>query len=114
MAGRTGLEPATSGVTGRCSNRLNYRPKSISARTARTGVRFPRPEIPARIGLAKWRLGRQGPYRLSGASRAARLHRGLHLRRLHLEHETHVAEDADPTRHERLDRLECAAGHLVG
>ena len=25
MADRTGLEPATSGVTGRHSNRLNYR-----------------------------------------------------------------------------------------
>ena len=27
VAGRTGLEPATSGVTGQCSNQLNYRPK---------------------------------------------------------------------------------------
>jgi hypothetical protein len=27
MAGRTGLEPAASGVTGRRYNRLNYRPK---------------------------------------------------------------------------------------
>ena len=26
LAGRTGLEPATSGVTGQCSNQLNYRP----------------------------------------------------------------------------------------
>ena len=26
MAGRTGFEPATSGVTGQCSNQLNYRP----------------------------------------------------------------------------------------
>ncbi len=26
MAGRTGLEPATSGVTGRRSNQLNYHP----------------------------------------------------------------------------------------
>ena len=26
MAGRTGLEPATSDVTGRRSNQLNYRP----------------------------------------------------------------------------------------
>ncbi len=32
MAGRTGLEPATSDVTGQRSNRLNYRPtaKSLS------------------------------------------------------------------------------------
>ena len=27
MAGRTGLEPATSCVTGRRSNQLNYHPK---------------------------------------------------------------------------------------
>ena len=27
MAGRTGLEPATSCVTGRRSNQLNYRPR---------------------------------------------------------------------------------------
>ena len=26
VAGRTGIEPATSGVTGQCSNQLNYRP----------------------------------------------------------------------------------------
>jgi hypothetical protein len=26
MAGRTGLEPATSGLTGQRSNHLNYRP----------------------------------------------------------------------------------------
>ncbi len=31
MAGRTGLEPATSGVTGRRSNQLNYRPQPSSA-----------------------------------------------------------------------------------
>ena len=41
VAGRTGLEPATSGVTGRCSNRLNYRPartvlRSISQNRPRT------------------------------------------------------------------------------
>ena len=30
QAGRTGLEPATSAVTGRCSNQLNYRPTRFS------------------------------------------------------------------------------------
>ena len=34
MAGRTGLEPATSGVTGRRSNQLNYRPRE----TTRTNI----------------------------------------------------------------------------
>uniref|UniRef100_E6QAJ6 Uncharacterized protein n=1 Tax=mine drainage metagenome TaxID=410659 RepID=E6QAJ6_9ZZZZ len=29
LAGRTGLEPATSGVTGRHSNQLNYHPNKI-------------------------------------------------------------------------------------
>jgi hypothetical protein len=29
MAGRTGLEPATSDVTGRRSNQLNYRPREL-------------------------------------------------------------------------------------
>jgi|WetSurMetagenome_2_1015567.scaffolds.fasta_scaffold03030_12 hypothetical protein len=32
MAGRTGLEPATSCVTGRRSNQLNYRPKAVCCR----------------------------------------------------------------------------------
>lgn len=31
MAERTGLEPATPGVTGRYSNQLNYRSASIGA-----------------------------------------------------------------------------------
>jgi hypothetical protein len=31
MAQRTGLEPATPGVTGRYSNRLNYRCASVAA-----------------------------------------------------------------------------------
>ena len=31
MAQRTGLEPATPGVTGRYSNRLNYRCASVEA-----------------------------------------------------------------------------------
>ena len=32
LAGRTGLEPATSAVTGQCSNQLNYRPRLIVER----------------------------------------------------------------------------------
>ena len=39
MAERTGLEPATSGVTGRHSNQLNYRSFSIS----REMIGAPRP-----------------------------------------------------------------------
>ncbi len=31
LAERTGLEPATPGVTGRYSNQLNYRSKNLSA-----------------------------------------------------------------------------------
>ncbi len=34
MADRTGLEPATSGVTGRHSNQLNYRSAMLIAITA--------------------------------------------------------------------------------
>ena len=32
LAGWTGLEPATSSVTGRCSNQLNYQPKNYSSK----------------------------------------------------------------------------------
>ena len=32
LAGATGLEPATSGVTGRRSNQLNYAPDYISSK----------------------------------------------------------------------------------
>ena len=39
MAGRTGIEPATSGVTGQCSNQLNYRPARRSSRNR--GSRIP-------------------------------------------------------------------------
>ncbi len=35
MAGRTGLEPATSDVTGRRSNQLNYRPRELQEKTVR-------------------------------------------------------------------------------
>ena len=31
LAGWTGLEPATSGVTGRHSNQLNYHPMAVDA-----------------------------------------------------------------------------------
>ncbi len=36
MAGRTGLEPATSAVTGQCSNQLNYRPVVLNLPPQRT------------------------------------------------------------------------------
>ncbi len=44
MAQRTGLEPATLGVTGRYSNRLNYRckvslSKSLLCQSGRTSVK---------------------------------------------------------------------------
>ena len=35
MAGRTGIEPATSDVTGRRSNQLNYRPRELMENTLR-------------------------------------------------------------------------------
>jgi hypothetical protein len=35
MAGWTGLEPATSDVTGRRSNQLNYHPAKVDARPPR-------------------------------------------------------------------------------
>ena len=43
MAGRTGLEPATSCVTGRRSNRLNYHPlkKGTNNNTVLEAATFP-------------------------------------------------------------------------
>ncbi len=38
LAGPTGLEPATSGVTGRHSNQLNYDPKSGLVVVGGTGI----------------------------------------------------------------------------
>ncbi len=71
MAGRTGLEPATSGVTGQCSNQLNYRPARDS-RFSRPGGRTPaqgrRPRgFRAWISpLPSWAPGRPGPRPASG------------------------------------------------
>ncbi len=42
MAERTGLEPATPGVTGRYSNQLNYRSKKLGVPT---GIRTPVPTV---------------------------------------------------------------------
>ena len=38
MAGWTGLEPATSDVTGRRSNRLNYHPARVGAGSLWEGI----------------------------------------------------------------------------
>ncbi len=38
VAGVTGLEPATSGVTGQRSNQLSYTPKPDAVRTVKTAV----------------------------------------------------------------------------
>ena len=40
LAGATGLEPATSGVTGRRSNQLSYAPNASAA-----GVKEPTPRV---------------------------------------------------------------------
>ena len=39
MAGATGLEPATFGVTGRHSNQLSYAPAAVPQRATREGGR---------------------------------------------------------------------------
>src|SRR5690606_8092351 len=49
-AGRTGLEPATSGVTGRRYNRLNYRPWALFRRGERRERDYG-PRQPARQGI---------------------------------------------------------------
>ena len=49
MAGSTGLEPATSGVTGRRSNQLNYDPAVVKD----VRSRFPSAR------LSGWRAGRR-------------------------------------------------------
>ena len=51
MAERTGLEPATPGVTGRYSNRLNYRSgirKCFAAMAERTGLEPATPGVTGR------------------------------------------------------------------
>ena len=40
MAGTTGFEPATSDVTGRRSNQLNYVPTLVSVRTYYSSTRY--------------------------------------------------------------------------
>ena len=54
VAGRTGLEPATSGVTGRCSNQLNYRPprtrERVSCRNSWGTQYAARPDVRGRRG----------------------------------------------------------------
>jgi hypothetical protein len=47
MAGRTGLEPATSGLTGQRSNQLNYRPHVKKRAIRLKPVRFSRLSVVA-------------------------------------------------------------------
>ena len=50
--GATGLEPATSGVTGRRSNQLSYAPRAREKNSALP----PDPSRGARLGTATWRF----------------------------------------------------------
>ena len=52
MAVRTGLEPATSCVTGRHSNQLNYRTLSLATVVVRTGLELCFRNRGAKITLA--------------------------------------------------------------
>jgi hypothetical protein len=59
MAGATGLEPATSGVTGRRSNQLSYAPAALDLRWALLpfrprGVKYAPGTVPA------WVVGDEG------------------------------------------------------
>jgi hypothetical protein len=62
--GATGLEPATSGVTGRRSNQLSYAPRGVATPSM---ARVTGPDLPAGTGP---RVGPQlgGPPWVSGAS----------------------------------------------
>jgi hypothetical protein len=51
MAQRTGLEPATPGVTGRYSNRLNYRCASVQPLTLRLARRQNSQEVVGDDGI---------------------------------------------------------------
>ena len=52
MAGVTGLEPATSGVTGRRSNRLSYTPYEAALRAAVAGLWCKRPMLVRQAALS--------------------------------------------------------------
>ena len=45
MAGVTGLEPATSGVTGQRSNQLSYTPETSRRREVEDDLRQPRGQV---------------------------------------------------------------------